>query len=480
MYHCFNLQSQTTKKMSNLTTDQQEAYNFIVNENRSLLLTGAAGTGKSYLIHRIVDALRTKGLRVQKLAFTGTAAKLIGGRTIHSYLGIGLAKQPAEDLFMKTLRVNPKIITQLRSVNWLIIDEISMISSDFFEKINLYLRFIRSPELIHHGGDKWRLPHKPLMQSLEPQRWPPRHNQVFGGIQVVLTGDLFQIPPIQGDYLFVSPVFKNLQIHHIDLRVNMRQQYDNEFQDILNEVRYGTCSDETLAKLQALSKTQFTTLKPTRLFAKNRNVDEDNWSEFDYLLSNGAKEYTFPTELSKKVKEKGLDKDIPQTVRLCIGAVVMFTCNLSIEKGIVNGTIGEVVEFDDNGFPVVKYKKNTSTSLTTPVEMYLNIDEEDENVWIKFMPLRLAWSITLHKSQGATIDAAIINLGRDIFECGMAYTALSRVRDQTSVRITEVYKESFKTNRNVLQLFGIEEKDMCSKCGKTDLYECEKLVCCRD
>lgn len=423
-----------------MNQDQQDVLN-AVKIQKNIFLTGAAGTGKSYTIQEIVSWCRDAGKLIGITASTGTAAITIGGRTLHSFLGIGLAKQEAMKLYLAAKKY-PKTIEKLKLLDFLIIDEISMIPAELLDKISEYLCLVR----------RNRLP--------------------FGGIQVLFCGDMCQLPPVNGDYPFRSAVWGLLNLANHELTTVIRQESDAHFREILESARWGQISDEQITRLEAQRNQTFGEVEPTKLFAKNVNVDSINLEEYTKLRATGAKERTYftiyATDKYSRVWADSLK--IPESVPLCIGAQVMLTANLSVEDGYANGTRCMVTELRDEG-PVVVFKDGSQLLIThwtvrdeneRPPRKTQDRDDDEEDdeggVWVSYIPIKLAWALTIHKSQSMTLDAAVIDIGPSIFECGQAYTALSRVRDLDSVRILNVSKTAFRTHPSVLEFYGKSEE----------------------
>jgi ATP-dependent DNA helicase PIF1 len=412
------------KKEIILTEKQKEALEAFKSK-KNIFLTGVAGAGKSVTIKSIIDYCLSKGINFGVTATTGTAAFLIGGKTLHSYLGIGLAKDEPEVLLEK-LKENKmfNVIKKLRQLDALIIDEISMLDIELFNKISQYISLIR------------------------------RNKEPFGGIQVILTGDFCQLEPVEGDYCFKSEEWKKLDLEVVYLKKMIRQNDDKDFQKMLMELRYGYCSEETLEKLQSLKKTEFGEIKPTKLYAHNFDVDKINQKEYNDLLKSGAKKVEYEVKYDVKSKDKEKTKkwvknmDIPETIELCIGAQIVVLANLDQDKGIVNGTRGKIIELLPNK---VKIKRVNNT--ICDIEYHKCINSENPDINVSYMPLKLAYALTIHRSQGMTLDALEVDIGNKIFAAGQAYTALSRARNLKSVKVIEVSPDSFITRKSVIKFY---------------------------
>lgn len=387
---------------------------------KNIFITGSGGSGKSTCLKSIINWAQENDINLGVTASTGAAAFLINGRTIHSFLGIGLGNDTALKLASKTLATNELVYTRISTLKILIIDEISMISAELFKKISEYLCIIK------------------------------KNNKPFGGIQIVLSGDFCQLPPIDGDYCFTSDVWKLANIEMIILEELMRQQNDIEFQNILQELRWGNCSESTLEILKSLKDTTFSDdIVPTKLYSTNINVDKINNIEFEKLLKSGAKKNIYKNKYSKHNDTKKWSESIkqPKYVELCIGAQVLVTYN--IDQDIINGTRGCITSMNTN---TINIKLVNNDIVTIPyVKM---ISAENDKIYVQFMPLKLAYALSIHRCQGSTLDAIEIDIGKSIFEYGQAYVSLSRAKSLKSIKILDVNIKSFKTHPLVKEFYN--------------------------
>jgi len=390
-----------------------------VQKGLNVCITGGAGTGKSYLIGEIASALHdTKHLAVT--AMTGSAALLIRGTTLHRRLSLRLAKGPASEIAYNISK-NRRFTAyyDILDLNLLIIDECSMLNDILFDKVSKVLQILRG------------------------------NSKPFGGIQIVLVGDLYQLPPVEGRYCFQSELWSKCNFDICELTQNMRQKDDEPFMEMLKRLRLGRCSREDLIVLRSLKETQFTEgIEPTKLYCKNVDVDHINSYE---LQKVGGQLFTFPTKYTgshEASMQYAKACNVPEQVTVSVGAQVMITFNYNPGLGLVNGTRGVVTTLDQ--------KSVTIRLLDGREEVipYIKIEQEDDpDVGIDFMPLKLAWAVTIHKSQGMTLDAIEIDIGSNIFTVGQAYTALSRARTLKSVRVVDVASRSFCTSRDVIEFF---------------------------
>ena len=394
-----------------MNPEQQLALNDVV-KGLNVFITGGAGVGKSFLVNKIFDVI-DKSIGI--CAMTGCAALLINGATVHSYLGIGLAKESAEELAIKVRRF-VTIRDRILKLEVLLIDEVSMLNDELFEKLYKFLQLVR------------------------------KNTKPFGGVQVIFVGDPFQLCPVEGKYCFTSKLWVDIKVH--TLIANMRQAGDQVFRDLLDRVRWGKCSDEDLATLKQCENTVFPEgIIPTKLYSKNVNVDLINQMEFN-KLSTEIKSYE-SVSVNEYSKKWATSNKIPEKVNLRIGSQVMCTRNLPAQ-GLVNGSRGVITQIDSERV-VIKLLDGESIHLC-PISIS---PFDNPYIIVKFMPLQLAWAITIHSSQGMTIDALEVDLGKDVFAFGQAYTGLSRAKSLDSVKITSVLATSFKTSPTVKNFFKV-------------------------
>lgn len=399
---------------------QQEAFD-AVREGRSILLTGPAGTGKTYVLQQIIMWARDACKDVGITASTGLAAYMLRGRTIHSFLGIGLGAKSATALADKVMKIKG-VYNRLRGLEVLLIDEVSMIEGEFLEKISDFLSILR--------GD----------------------TRPFGGIQVVLCGDFCQLPPVNGEYCFTSGFWKTAGIETVMLEELVRQDKDTEFQKMLGELRWGVCTKDTLKRLKGLKDTRFEGgVVPTRLYSVNVDVDKINAYEYKKMVDKGAATRVYKSKFTTHPSTEQWCKSvkIPEEVELCVGAQVLVTWNLPTDLTIVNGTRGVVTEVGESG-PKIRLVSGREVKIE-PMKIAC---EDNDKIAAMFVPLRLAYALSIHKSQGMTLDAVEIDLGESIFEYGQAYVALSRARSLDSVRVVEVKSRSFRTHPKVKEFYG--------------------------
>lgn len=402
---------------------QQKAIDLVKN-GENIFLTGRAGCGKTTCLREIINWATQSDINIGIASSTGVSAILIGGRTIHSLMGFGLGKDTMENLVTKAKRYNKPAVNKLKEMQILIIDEISMIDSVFFDKISKYMSIIRG---------KYLFP--------------------FSGVQIILTGDFAQLSSVEGDkYCFQSETWKELNIQTVDLKESMRHKDDQEFDLILKELRWGRMTKPIFKKLKRTKNNVFDgDIKPTILYSKNVDVDKINNDEYEKLIREGAPHETYHTRYSSNpdCKKWADSNKVPEWVSLCIGSQVMLTWNTDIDAYLVNGSRGVVTDIAQNGVYVTFMNGNNHFITYFKVK-----SEEDDSIYVELVPLKLAYSITINKSQGATLDCIEVELGKNIFTWGQSFTALSRVRSLNSVRIFELGSNSFQCHPEVLKFYG--------------------------
>jgi ATP-dependent exoDNAse (exonuclease V) alpha subunit len=398
-----------------LMNEKQKEALSIVKNGYNLFLTGSAGTGKSYTLKGIIQYLENTNKKYGLTALTGCAAVLINGQTIHSFLYLGISRN-LDEIYNKLCKYKGKL-NDLKKLDVLIIDEISMMDYELFELINKLLMRIKN-------NDKY-----------------------FGGVQMILVGDFFQLPPINGDYCFTSSTWENINLKKIILTELIRQKDDDKLKEILEEIRNGNISDETINILSNLKNKEFANkeIKPTRLYPININVDKINNYEFKKLVKiNKGVINTYKAFSNKPTAEKIDNYDITLT----LNAQVMVIRNLSIDNKLFNGTRGIVIEMKENSVIIKDINDNYHE-----INYYTDINNNNKKYKISFIPLKLAYAMSIHKAQGASIDYLELDLGENIFISGQLYTALSRATNINNIKLIDFSKSSFMQNEKVKKFY---------------------------
>ena len=425
-----------------LNTKQLKALE-LLKDGYNVFLTGPGGTGKSTVIKIFKQWCENNYRRIAITSTTGVSALLINGTTIHSFAGIRTGEDPVDKL-IEGIKARKFVNYRWRATKVLVIDEISMMKPELLEKLDSIGKAIRN------------------------------NPNPFGGLQVVLTGDFAQLPPVYIDeeekFCFQSPLWKTLVQKTVHLTEIMRQK-DKIFQRCLSEIRLSNVSETTLEILQTrlVSTCQIQKINgilPTRLFARKRNVEEINNKHLQRLRDDGAETVTFEAETKvintkfQKIPDSykdGLIKKInrscpaPDKLELVVGAQVMLNYNYCIEDGLVNGSRGVLSKIIGD-VPVVRFLDGAEIPIA-PVVWELR---EDDSLCVqkKQIPLIVAYACTIHKVQGATLDLAIIDAGPNIFQYGQIYTALSRVKSLDGLYLLKLDPERIRCHPKVLEFYG--------------------------
>ena len=402
---------------------QQEKALAILKSGKNVFLTGSAGTGKTYVLNQYIDYLKERKVKVAVTASTGIAATHMNGMTIHSWSGIGV-KEFITQGNLVSMNSKKYLKDHLEKVKVLIIDEISMLHKNQINAVDVVLRYFKKNE------------------------------EAFGGIQVVVCGDFFQLPPIgnQGEaskdkFAFMAEAWVKAKLSVCYLTEQYRQN-DNDLNLILNEIRTGDLSEKSYATLQNASKNVLDeNVEPTKLYTHNYDVDRINAQHLSQL-SGTPKKFKAKTSGNKKLVETLKNSVLAgEELVFKIGAKVMFVKN-DKEHRYVNGSLGKVLGFTDKGFPSVKLLNGKT--ITTEIENWAIIDDNGKTLAsYNQIPLRLAWAITIHKSQGLTFEKAIID-AQSAFAHGQVYVALSRCKSFEGIVLrSKISYSSVKTDRVV-------------------------------
>lgn len=396
----------------------------------NIYLTGSAGSGKTYLLNQYISYLDDHDISVAVTASTGIAATHMNGMTIHGWSGIGVRSVMNEE-GLEQLEEKKYLWKRFDKARVLIIDEVSMLHGfqlDMIEKV--CRRFKRS-------------------------------SKPFGGLQVILSGDFFQLPPVEksikpstgmmnnnSSMIYESEAWKILNPAICYLTEQHRQE-DDVLTEILNTIRTNSLEEKHYNFLDQCIDKELKGIKPTKLYTHNINVDTENEMELAQISGN-EKVYKMTTKghdiIVDILKKSCLAYD---ELRLKVGAEVMCIKN-NFDKGYVNGSRGVITGFEnDTNYPIIKLYNGSSVTIAP--ELWAIEEDGRVKASITQFPLRLAWAITIHKSQGMSLDNAEIDL-RNTFTYGMGYVALSRVRKLSGIRLIGFTKESLLVNPKILEL----------------------------
>lgn len=402
---------------------QKEALD-ILKMGHNVYLTGAAGSGKTHLLNSYIAYLKSHDVDVGITASTGIASTHLNGTTIHAWSGIGIRDRLTES-DLEGMEEKSYLWKRFERAKVLVIDEVSMLHHFRLDLVDRVLRFFK------------------------------RNEEPFGGLQVVLCGDFFQLPPVSrmGD----TPsqfIYKALSWKALDLKVcYLHEQYrqtEDGLLSILNAIRKNDIDDDIMEQLRdRYNKDPVIKLKdvrPTKLYTHNSNVDEINHGHLGEIQSE-AHTYTM-IEKGRGPLLEVLKKSCLAGERITLkkGAQVMFIKN-NFDAGYVNGTLGKVVAFDHEG-PIVETL--SGKHITVLPESWRVEEEGKVKAEISQIPLRLAWAITVHKSQGMSLDAVEVDLSKS-FEKGMGYVALSRVRTIDGLKLLGLNGNALQVHPEILE-----------------------------
>lgn len=424
----------------------QERALAILKTGANVFLTGEPGAGKTYVINQYIAWLEAAGLSVAVTASTGIAATHIGGMTIHAWSGIGI-KDMLTPYDLEAITGREKIVKRAKAAQVLVIDEISMLDGKVLDMVDQVLRTVR--------------------QSIEP----------FGGLQIVLVGDFFQLPPVtrQGDvlrYAFESQAWQNAKPVTCYISEQYRQD-DELLLGLLGSIRRNEIEEDHYILLNEQKEIAFEQIEPTRLYTHNADVDAVNNAKLAEL-PGPAHTYRMQGTGRKQLVE-GLVKNClsPETLVLKEDAMVMCTKN-NFEAGYVNGTLARVVGFEE-ALPIIELMDGTRITVK-PVTWEM-VEDKKILASIEQLPLRLAWAITVHKSQGMSLDAAEVDLSK-AFVYGQGYVALSRVRTLEGLKFNGMHPNALQVDPKIVDAdkrFQAETDAAIEAFATLDEVEIEKM-----
>ncbi len=392
----------------------------ILKTGANVFLTGEPGSGKTHTINEFVAWLRASGVEPSITAATGIAATHVGGMTLHSWSGIGINESLSRSE-VDFIASKERIAKRIAKAKVLIIEEVSMLAAHTFEMADAVCREVR------------------------------RVDGPFGGLTVILVGDFFQLPPVSrtGDVQFAyeSRTWRDLHLLTCYLTEQFRQD-DADFLEVLSAIRRGEVEELHFEHLQARQVGgEALPEGAPKLYSHNADVDRLNNTELAKLPGK-----TYPFRMASKGKDslvEGLKRGClsPENLELKEGAVVMFTKN-SPQGKFVNGTLGVVEGWGSDGYPVVKTREGTKVT-AEPMEWQLE-EHGKVKASVSQVPLRLAYAMTVHKSQGMSMDAAVIDLSK-AFEYGQGYVALSRVRRLAGVHLLGINQRALEVHPEILE-----------------------------
>lgn len=430
-----------------LSDEQEFAFNKYI-ERKNIFITGPGGSGKTQLIRQIYRHGGSCGKRIQVCALTGCAAVLLecSAKTIHSWSGVGLASGSIESIIQK-IRANRRSTTAWLQTDVLIIDEVSMMSLKMFDMLDAVGRAIRG----NYGAP-------------------------FGGIQLIFSGDFYQLPPVgqkedpdtlrfcfeSTDWFQVFPLECHVQL------VKIFRQNDDVYVAMLNQIRKGFIKRKTAERLQTFvgrqpepgSDTIITEIYPIKRrveYINSMKMEELTGKEKEYtmrLIQPDSNFRSVTTEQELNYMKSNIMCN--PVLKLKVGAQVMCIVNISDDEQeqllLCNGSQGKVVKFDElTDLPIITF----DNGITMKMDYHVWTSETMSGVGVSQIPLILSWAITIHKAQGATLLHAKIDIGCGIFEAGQTYVALSRVKSLDGLYLTSFDISKITVNRKVHEFYEI-------------------------
>ena len=419
-----------------LLSEEQKQAVYAIEDGESIFVSGSAGTGKSYLLQYLKANYSDAGLHIT--ASTGIAAVNVGGQTLHSWAAIGLGNLPPEQIIENLFSAKfSRVRRKLKLAKMLAIDEISMISAPVFDLLNELLKAVR--------------------QSEKP----------FGGLQLILFGDFLQLPPVNRDgqlahnyqFCFQSNAWKDLNPKAVMLKTVFRQE-DKNFVKLLNNIRFGKVDENDVVVLKSRMGLQekISAIRPTILGSHNAQVDAINQIELKKISSSSQ---NFSAKFSgDSTKIEFLRKNClaSEKMELKVGAQVMMLKNTYQKDGVINGSLGVIKEFSKkNNYPIVEFNNGAVLTISPEVWALEKFDVEKREIVVEAemsqVPLLLAWAMTIHKSQGMTLDKVKCDLSK-VFADGQIYVALSRVKTLEGLYIDGLDFNRIKADPKIVEFYN--------------------------
>jgi len=436
-------------------TEKQELALEALKRDKNVFLTGPAGSGKTFLLKNFIDWYKqnkeTETKKIYITSTTGLSASLIEGTTIHSYSGIGTGQKDINDIYKNIIKFSSGAKKRWLETGVLIIDEISMMEASIFDKLEILAKKIR--------------------KSDEP----------FGGIQVILSGDFLQLPPVKSTAFCFEAISWDIVIDKVFYFDKIIRQCDERLQEVLNKIRNGIVDDSVKLLLNSCLNKKLehpSGIIPTYLFSKRDIVLNYNTKELQKLIDKGCETYTYTAEYTfpekKKLTEEtkeffinliNTNRGIDDTLTLSIGSQVMLITNQlsgltpeeasGMKNTIFNGSRGIVIGFETGAYgkkyPIVSFLSDKTLTILPHTFEY----ESDKITIGKVqIPLILAWAITIHKAQGMSLDYLQTDIGKDIFEYAQVYVVLSRIRNIEGLSLLNIDYSKIRAHPKIISYYS--------------------------
>jgi ATP-dependent DNA helicase PIF1 len=420
----------------NLTAKQVEAFREMQN-GKNVFLTGPGGSGKSYLLSYFInwykDKMENDRSKIFVTSTTGLSSLLIDGMTINRYSGIGIGDKDVIEYYNKIYKMR-SLKQRWLTTGVLIIDEISMMDPDIFDKLETLARKIR------------------------------KNDMPFGGIQIILSGDFLQLPPVKSNQFCFESFSWDTVVDKTFYFDEIIRQDDINLQKILNKVRVGVVDEEVRKVLDARLNIDLQNtmgIEPTILFSRKNMVEQYNKEQLERLINLGMENHTFESKYvySKNIVDGKKDYfkelinqqyQIEEKVVLTKNCQVMLNVNMP-ESNLANGSRGIIIGFSINKCPVVSFLNGVVIEIAA--KEYI-IEEDNYNVKKVQIPLIHAWAITIHKAQGMSLELVKTDIGTSIFEYGQAYVVLSRIKNINGLSLINVDYSKIRANPKIIEYYN--------------------------
>lgn len=422
--------------MNSLNEKQNEAFKAMIN-GKNIFITGPGGSGKSHVINSFVNYYKNNiendENKLYVTSSTGLSSLLINGITIHQYSGIGTGEKDIE-YYVKSIQKKKIVRERWKNTSVLIIDEISMINSNLFEKLDIIAQRIR------------------------------KNNKPFGDIQIICSGDFLQLPPVKSeDFCFESFTW-DITIDKIFYFDKIIRQNNEEFQNVLNKIRVGVIDNEVKNCLESCKNRKLENkdgIIPTLLFSKKEIVKTHNDKNLNKLIDEGHKKVTYKSEYIFSSKINDLVKDdyiklinsqynIEDEIILTKYSQVMLNIN-NIDEGLANGSRGIIIDFSESNNPIVQFLNGKVLEIK---KKDYKLEENKDSITKKQIPLIHAWAMTIHKAQGMSLEYIQTDIGKSIFEYGQAYVVLSRIKNLEGLSLMDIDYSKIKANPKLIKFYN--------------------------
>lgn len=420
--------------MNSLNDKQEEAYN-AMNNGLNVFISGPGGSGKSHVINLFVKNYKEEkegsNNKLYVTSSTGLSSLLINGITINQYSGIGIGEKDV-DYYVNNIKKKKHVRERWQHTSILIIDEISMINMHLFEKLDIIAQRIR------------------------------KDNSPFGGIQIILSGDFLQLPPVKSNEFCFESFSWDITINKIFYFDKIIRQKNEDFQEVLNKIRIGIIDEQVKKTLESCRNRKLENkdgIIPTMLFSRKDIVKKYNDEKLDELIKKGFRanvyesSYTFSSKIKEEVKQDYINLinsqyNVEDKITFTLKSQVMLNVNM-IDEGLANGSRGVIIDFSETNNPIVQFLNGKILEIKKK-----DYKLEDKDCVIKKqIPLIQAWAITIHKAQGMSLEYIQTDIGRSIFEYGQAYVVLSRIKSLEGLSLIDIDYTKIKANPKIIKFY---------------------------